>query len=214
MQPGKESFVEKRKISRFRLIRRDVEQTKDVKKMLAFFKSAFKTAEENNLALYAGSWSFFFILSAVPLVLLLIMACDALGVNVTFLLEDMPRELSDGLKLIFSVAEEASKGATFILVLTSLYSSTRLFSYMLMVNKLAGTPLSDTCETINLNFVNLESAEDAENYYTYVEGDGFPYNEEEIRNMVKYFNPDMTIDELRSIADAYSVDDVMTRHAE
>ena len=85
---------------------------------------------------------------------------------------------------------------------------------MLMVNKLAGTPLSDTCETINLNFVNLESAEDAENYYTYVEGDGFPYNEEEIRNMVKYFNPDMTIDELRSIADAYSVDDVMTRHAE
>lgn len=89
-----------------------------------------------------------------------------------------------------------------------------LFSYMLMVNKLAGTPLSDTCETINLNFVNLESAEDAENYYTYVEGDGFPYNEEEIRNMVKYFNPDMTIDELRSIADAYSVDDVMTRHAE
>ena len=131
MQPGKESFVEKRKISRFRLIRRDVEQTKDVKKMLAFFKSAFKTAEENNLALYAGSWSFFFILSAVPLVLLLIMACDALGVNVTFLLEDMPRELSDGLKLIFSVAEEASKGATFILVLTSLYSSTRLFSYML-----------------------------------------------------------------------------------
>ena len=89
-----------------------------------------------------------------------------------------------------------------------------LFSYMLMVNKLAGTPLSDTCETINLNFVNLESAEDAENYYTYVEGDGFPYNEEEIRNMVKYFKPDMTIDELRSIADAYSVDDVMTRHAE
>ena len=87
-----------------------------------------------------------------------------------------------------------------------------LFSYMLMVNKLAGTPLSDTCETINLNFVNLESAEDATNYYTYVEGDSFPYNEEEIRNMVKYFNPDMTIEELRSIADAYSVDDVMARH--
>lgn len=89
-----------------------------------------------------------------------------------------------------------------------------LFSYMLMINKLAGTPLSDTCETVNLNFVNLESPEDATNYYTYVEGDSYPYNEEEIRNMVKYFNEDMTIDELRKIADSYSVADVMERHSE
>lgn len=87
-----------------------------------------------------------------------------------------------------------------------------LFSYMLMVNKLAGTPLSETCETINLNFVNLESPEDAVNYYTYVEGDEYPYNEEEIRSMVKYFNPDMTIEKLKEIADAYSVDDVVARH--
>ena len=89
-----------------------------------------------------------------------------------------------------------------------------LFSYMLMVNKLAGTSRWETCETVNLNFVNLESVEDAVNYYTYVEGDTFPYNEEEIRSMVKYFNPDMTIDKLREIADAYSVDDVVERHGE
>lgn len=87
-----------------------------------------------------------------------------------------------------------------------------LFSYMLMINKLAGTPLSETCETINLNFVNLESPEDAVNYYTYVEGDEYPYNAEEIRSMVKYFNPDMTIEKLKEIADAYSVDDVVARH--
>ncbi|MFR8169963.1 MAG: sugar ABC transporter substrate-binding protein [Marvinbryantia sp.] len=87
-----------------------------------------------------------------------------------------------------------------------------LFSYILMVNKLAGTPLSETCETINLNFVNLESPEDAVNYYTYVEGDEYPYNAEEIRSMVKYFNPDMTIEKLKEIADAYSVDDVVARH--
>lgn len=87
-----------------------------------------------------------------------------------------------------------------------------LFSYILMVNKLAGTPLSETCETINLNFVNLESPEDAVNYYTYVEGDEYPYNAEEIRSMVKYFNPDMTIEKLKEIADAYSVDDVVARN--
>lgn len=88
-----------------------------------------------------------------------------------------------------------------------------LFSYMLMVNKLAGTPLSDTHETIKVNFVNLESPEDAVNYYTHIEGGTYPYNEEEIRNMVKYFNPDMTIDELKEIADKYSVSDVVERHS-
>lgn len=88
-----------------------------------------------------------------------------------------------------------------------------LFSYMLMVNQLAQTPLSEKCETVNLNFINLESPEDAVNYYTYVEGDSYPYNEEEIRNMVKYFNPDMTMDRLREIASAYSVDDVVKRHS-
>ena len=89
-----------------------------------------------------------------------------------------------------------------------------LFSYMLMVNKLAGTPLSDKCEQIDLNFINLQSPEDARNYYEYCEGDSYPYNEEEIRNMVKYFNPDMTIDQLKEIASAYSIDDVVSRHGE
>lgn len=102
-----------------------------MKKFVSFVKNVLKIVNESNLVLYAGSWSFFFILSAVPLVLLLVMACDALGVNVTFLLDDMPAELSEGVKTIFSLATEASKGATFILVLTSLYSSSRLFSYML-----------------------------------------------------------------------------------
>ena len=89
-----------------------------------------------------------------------------------------------------------------------------LFSYMLMVNKLTGTPLSDNCEQIDLNFINLQSPEDARNYYKYCEGDSYPYNEEEIRSMVKYFNPDMTIDKLKEIAAAYSIDDVVSRHGE
>ena len=87
-----------------------------------------------------------------------------------------------------------------------------LFSYMLMVNKLAGTPLSDKCEQIDLNFINLQSPEDARNYYTYCEGDSYPYNEEEIRSMVKYFNPDMTIEKLKETAAAYSIEDVVGRH--
>ena len=44
--------------------------------------------------------------------------------------------------------------------------------------------------------------------------DTLTYNEEEIRNMVKYFNPDMTIDQLKEIASAYSIDDVVSRHGE
>lgn len=102
-----------------------------MKKFASAVKNIVKTAAESNFVLYAGSWSFFFLLSAVPLVLLLVMACDAFGVDASFLLDEMPAELGEGVKAVFSVAEAASKGATFILVLTSLYSATRLFSYML-----------------------------------------------------------------------------------
>lgn len=102
-----------------------------VKRIIVFIKKALKTVEESNLILISGSWAFFFLLSAVPLVLLTVMAFDFFGVDVSFLLSDMPSELGEGLSLIVSVATDASKGATFILIVTSLYSSSRLFSYML-----------------------------------------------------------------------------------
>lgn len=102
-----------------------------VKRIIVFIKKALKTVEESNLILISGSWAFFFLLSAVPLVLLTVMAFDFFGVDVSFLLSDMPLELGEGLSLIVSVATDASKGATFILIVTSLYSSSRLFSYML-----------------------------------------------------------------------------------
>ncbi len=106
-------------------------QTVIVKRILVLIKKAFKAVEDSNLILISGSWAFFFLLSAVPLVLLTVMAFDFFGVDVSFLLSDMPTELGEGLSLIVSVATDASKGATFILIVTSLYSSSRLFSYML-----------------------------------------------------------------------------------
>ena len=90
-----------------------------MKKIIAAVKKAFSFVRESHIALYAGSWSFFFLLSAVPLVLLLVMACDAFGVDLSFLLEGMPPELGEGVSAVFSLAADASKGATFILVLTS-----------------------------------------------------------------------------------------------
>ena len=102
-----------------------------MKRIVGFIKKILKTVEDSNLILISGSWAFFFLLSAVPLVLLTVMAFDFFGVDVSFLLSDMPAELGEGLKMIVSVASDASKGATFILILTSLYSSSRLFSYML-----------------------------------------------------------------------------------
>lgn len=102
-----------------------------MKRIVGFIKIILKTVEDSNLILISGSWAFFFLLSAVPLVLLTVMAFDFFGVDVSFLLSDMPAELGEGLKMIVSVASDASKGATFILILTSLYSSSRLFSYML-----------------------------------------------------------------------------------
>lgn len=102
-----------------------------MKKIIAAVKKAFSFVRESHIALYAGSWSFFFLLSAVPLVLLLVMACDAFGVDLSFLLEGMPPELGEGVSAVFSLAADASKGATFILVLTSVYSASRLFSRLI-----------------------------------------------------------------------------------
>ncbi|NTV90669.1 MAG: sugar ABC transporter substrate-binding protein [Clostridiales bacterium] len=87
-----------------------------------------------------------------------------------------------------------------------------LFSFVLLYNYLAGTPLSDKPVEIKLNFMQIDNSKDIENYYKYCQSTEFPYNIDEIRLMIKYYNPDMTAHELKAIAARYSIYDVMGRH--
>lgn len=90
-----------------------------------------------------------------------------------------------------------------------------VFTAAMIVNAIEGNRLSDTNEQIDLKFIDFKSYDDAINYYQYVENDTdsiYAYTEEELGQMIKSINPDLTMDSLRAMADAYSVEDVMERH--
>lgn len=91
-----------------------------------------------------------------------------------------------------------------------------MFTTMLVLNSVLGTPLkTDGKATIECEYVAFYKAADAEFYYANMENlkdKVFAYNVDEVRQMVKYFNPDFTYDDLQAIASAYSTEDVKTRH--
>jgi ribose transport system substrate-binding protein len=86
------------------------------------------------------------------------------------------------------------------------------FTFILSYNYVSGTPLSDEPAEIVMKPLFIGSVEDAENYEKWVIGDLLPYTEDEIKNMIKTYNPDFTLEELQDIAWDYSLEDVMTRH--
>ena len=88
-----------------------------------------------------------------------------------------------------------------------------MFSAGLLLNAMKGTPLSDKPETIVLNHMYLESAEDVINYFKYCESGTSTYVEEEVDEMFfKFRNDAITIDSFREVAEAYSIEDLVIRH--
>ena len=85
------------------------------------------------------------------------------------------------------------------------------FTFMLLYNYVDGHPLSTKSETITMEPIYLSSVEEAMDYQKWCI-DEPPYNEEEIKNMTARYNKDFNLAELRRIAAAYSLEDVMQRH--
>ncbi len=85
------------------------------------------------------------------------------------------------------------------------------FTFILLYNYVDGHPLSDTTETITMQPIYLTSVEEAKDYTKWCM-DEPPYNENEIKNMTVRYNKSFTLSDLREIADAYSLEDVMERH--
>lgn len=82
---------------------------------------------------------------------------------------------------------------------------------VLAINKLQGTPLTDEAQSIQDNFIVLQSYEDAKNYNDYLYEEP-PYTADEYAEMSKKTNPDYTLDDLLATIQSYSIEDVMTRH--
>jgi ribose transport system substrate-binding protein len=85
------------------------------------------------------------------------------------------------------------------------------FTFMLLYNYVDGHPLSNKPVTITMEPIYLTSVEEAREYTKWCM-DQPPYNEEEIRNMTVRHNKDFTLSDLRKIAAAFSLEDVMERH--
>lgn len=86
------------------------------------------------------------------------------------------------------------------------------YSAILIANILNGTPLMDEPVILQDQFIKLGSLEEAKNYDENVYN-GTLYTAEEITNCLLLNNPDFTYENLKTMADSYSLDDIMTRHA-
>lgn len=74
--------------------------------------------------------------------------------------------------------------------------------------------VDNTAEIVVWNNLNLRNSEDYNNYVTYLDSGVPAYNAEEIMQMVHYFNPEMDQAGFRALGQAYTLEDVMARHAE
>lgn len=90
-----------------------------------------------------------------------------------------------------------------------------LFPFVFMYNVFEGTPLSDEKVEVPVNFITCNTGEEFVNYMTYLHADGvYAWNTDEIKQVMKKYNPDATADDLLKMGASYSVEDVMTRHGE
>ena len=93
--------------------------------------NSLKVLSEKRLSTVAGAWVFYFLLSVIPLVFLVVTAFGVFGVRITTdLVSRMPEEFRSAGEAIVSTATTASKGATLLFIITAIYSCIRLLSQM------------------------------------------------------------------------------------
>lgn len=86
-------------------------------------------------------------------------------------------------------------------------------AFSALYNALAGTPVIDDCtKTVYRPFMSIQSAEEFEQYLKYVDGDIPPYSGDEIKALIKKFNPDASLDLYEQYGKAYGIKDVVERH--
>lgn len=86
------------------------------------------------------------------------------------------------------------------------------YSAILMANVINGTPLTDGPISIEDKFIELATVEEAKRYEDGVYN-GSLYTADEIKQCLKVYNPDFTIEDLIKMADSYSLDDIISRHS-
>ncbi len=93
---------------------------------------------------------------------------------------------------------------------------TTMVGFAVLYNYLAdGTRIiPDTTVTFYRPFLELSSSENYEVYLKYVDGEIPVYTVEEVAQMIHKFNPDANFEYYQNLAEAYSIVDIQTRHAD
>lgn len=87
---------------------------------------------------------------------------------------------------------------------------TGTFSAMMGINALFGTPLSDGQYSVTIPYLTLKSYEDYEAYKTYA-SEGSAYNDDEMKQFIKVFNGDLTLESFQEGVSKWSIADIMER---
>ncbi len=88
-----------------------------------------------------------------------------------------------------------------------------VFPFLFMYNALNGTPLSKEKTEVPVNFITCKTGEEFSNYMTYLHKDGvYAWTTDELKQVIKKYNPDATADDLVKMGASYSIEDTIARH--
>lgn len=85
-----------------------------------------------------------------------------------------------------------------------------IFSFMMVYNALNGDRLSDTPVYMGMNYLYV-TPDNMGDYAEYIMGSTFPYTIDELKQFVKKFNPDASIELLQEAVSSYSIEEVASR---
>jgi len=90
-----------------------------------------------------------------------------------------------------------------------------LVSAVILVNKVIGTPIvEDEPTNIITPYLELTTAEEADQFNEYFLGDDAVYTADEIKDkMIKFYNPDIDMDYMNDLISTFSIADVVERHS-
>lgn len=90
-----------------------------------------------------------------------------------------------------------------------------LVSAVILVNKVIGTPIVEDGPTnIITPYLELTTAEEADQFNEYFLGDDAVYTADEIKDkMIRFYNPDIDMDYMNDLISTFSIADVVERHS-
>ncbi len=93
------------------------------------------------------------------------------------------------------------------------YGSAQIGLAILLNYLLDGTVIiQDKTVPMPRDYIVITSVEEFDQYLTYIDGEVPVYNVDEVKAMIHYYNPEASFESITKVNEAYSIEDVMTRH--